>query len=207
MCGVDELMENCDLVNNIFPVRTFELQVGFQAQYPLRIPQPDPQYALLTEFGYDDIIDNLDFDCFKARMRKRAVNSAIYIIERIGENTPRSKFETYCRFREYKQRLAITRACSRLNSPSRLNFPGDRFVMYVGSSTKCRIETRIKQHMGDNTQGKTYALHLKYWFAGECKLTIRQYQDNISRDVLQLIEDDLADQLKPAFGKMGGNNR
>ena len=75
--------------------------------------------------------------------------------------------------------------------------------MYVGSSTT-GIRKRIEQHLGDGNKN-TYALHLKYWFKGDWKITVREY--NVSKDVLQIIEDDLSDKLKPAFGKQGGNNK
>jgi len=76
-------------------------------------------------------------------------------------------------------------------------------MMYVGSSTT-GIRKRIEQHIGDGYKG-TYALHLRHWFNGTYKITIKQYDE--SKDVLQIIEDDLSDKLKPAFGKQGGNNR
>jgi len=76
--------------------------------------------------------------------------------------------------------------------------------MYVGSSTT-GVDKRIKQHIGDGPKG-TYALHLRHWFDGEYTVTIKQY-DNKLREVIQVIEDDLSDQLKPAFGKQGGNNK
>jgi len=37
------------------------------------------------------------------------------------------------------------------------------------------------------------------------KITIKEY--TVAKDVLQIIEDDLSDQLSPAFGKKGGNNK
>jgi len=66
------------------------------------------------------------------------------------------------------------------------------------------IKKRIKQHRGDGYEG-TYALHLKHWFKFQYKITVKQY--SVSKEVLQIIEDDLSDRLKPAFGKKGGNNK
>jgi len=117
------------------------------------------------------------------------MKQAIYIIEEIGgdiENT----FLQFSRFKEKKERK-----CAKLNAPSK--------VMYVGSSTT-GVKKRIEQHLGDGHEG-TYALHLKYWFSGNHKITIKQYE--VSKEVLQIIEDDLSDKLKPAFGKQGGNNK
>ena len=75
--------------------------------------------------------------------------------------------------------------------------------MYVGSSTT-GIKNRLKQHLGQGHKA-TYALHLNQWFQGQVKITIKQY--DVENQVLQLIEDDLSDQLKPAFGKLGANNK
>lgn len=75
--------------------------------------------------------------------------------------------------------------------------------MYVGSSTT-GVKKRIQQHMGDGHAG-TYALHLKHWFKANYRITIKQYSE--TKEVLQIIEDDLSESLKPAFGKQGGNNK
>jgi hypothetical protein len=45
----------------------------------------------------------------------------------------------------------------------------------------------------------------RYWFSGTYKITVRIY--DVPDDVLQIIEDDLSDRLKPAFGNQGGNNK
>jgi len=117
------------------------------------------------------------------------INKAIYIIEQI-DGDPRKTFKDFSLFRQLKER-----ACAKLNSPSK--------VMYVGSSTT-GLKNRIYQHIGDGPKG-TYALHLRHWFKEQYKVSIKVYDE--SADVLQIIEDDLSDQLKPAFGKSGGSNK
>ena len=117
------------------------------------------------------------------------IKQAIYVIEEIDGDIE----ETFHRFSRYKEKKE--RKCAKLNAPSQ--------VMYVGSSTT-GVRKRIEQHLGEGHVG-TYALHMKHWFAGKHKITIKQYC--VTREVLQIIEDDLADQLKPAFGKQGGNNK
>lgn len=117
------------------------------------------------------------------------IEQAIYVIEETkGDNE--STFLEFSRYKDKKERK-----CARLNAPSQ--------IMYVGSSTT-GVRKRIEQHMGEGHKG-TYALHLKYWFKGEYEITIKRY--NVTKEVLQIIEDDLSDRLKPAFGKQGGNNR
>lgn len=117
------------------------------------------------------------------------IDKAIYIIEQIAGD-PAETFKDFSLYRQRKER-----SCAKLNSPSK--------VMYVGSSTT-GLKNRICQHIGGGPKG-TYALHLKYWFKGQYQVSIKVY--NESSDVLQIIEDDLSDQLKPAFGKSGGSNK
>ncbi|MFJ5444890.1 GIY-YIG nuclease family protein [Methylobacillus methanolivorans] len=116
-------------------------------------------------------------------------DKAIYIIEEINGN-PEQTFLDFSRYKQKKER-----ACAKLNSPSS--------IMYVGSSTT-DVKKRIEQHMGQGHKG-TYALHLHHWFRGEYKIIIRQY--DVSNEVLQIIEDDISDRLRPAFGKQGSNNK
>lgn len=117
------------------------------------------------------------------------IDKAIYLIEQF-DGDPNQTFLDFTHYKEKKER-----ACAKLNAPSK--------VMYVGSSTT-GVRKRIEQHMGQGHKG-TYALHLSHWFSGKYTITVRQY--DVSDDVLQIIEDDLSDQLKPAFGKQGGNNK
>jgi hypothetical protein len=117
------------------------------------------------------------------------IERAIYIIEEVDGNAEKT-FVEFSRYKEKKER-----ACAKLNAPSS--------VMYVGSSTT-GVKKRIEQHMGQRNKG-TYALHLSRWFRGKYKVTVKQY--NVSDEVLQIIEDDLSDKLRPAFGKKGGNNK
>lgn len=119
------------------------------------------------------------------------IKKAIYIIEEVGGNTN----ETHKLLEKYKK--LKKRSCPKINKPSS--------IMYIGSSTTS-IKTRIKQHLGDGNKN-TYALHLKHWFKGNFKITIKEYDASVSREVLQIIEDDLSDKLKPAFGKLGANNK
>jgi Uri superfamily endonuclease len=115
--------------------------------------------------------------------------NAIYIIEEIGGDADK----TFIELSNYKK--AKQRACPRLNAPAQ--------VMYVGSSTT-GVKKRIEQHLGDGPKG-TYALHLKHWFNGRHRITIKVYDEPL--EVIQIIEDALSHDLAPAFGKRGGNNK
>jgi len=117
------------------------------------------------------------------------INNSIYIIEEI-DGDPKNTFENLKKYKNKKER-----ACPRLNKPSQ--------TMYVGSSTT-NLKKRIKEHLGEGSKS-TYSLQLKYWFKGNYKITIYTY--DISSNILQIIEDNLAYNFKPAFGKQGGNNK
>jgi hypothetical protein len=147
-------------------------------------------------------IDSLIENCKKAKAAKLVkefvlseisalddIEKAIYIIEELeGDNE-----KTFIDLSNYKK--TKKRACPKLNAPSP--------VMYVGSSTT-GIRRRIEQHLGDGPKG-TYALHLKHWFEGKHKITVKVFDEPI--EVIQIIEDALSHDLSPAFGKSGGNNK
>lgn len=117
------------------------------------------------------------------------INTAIYIIEEVGGN-PEVTFKNFDEFKKKKER-----ACAKLNSPSS--------CLYVGSSST-GVKKRLEQHLGHGNRS-TYALHLCHWFKGEYKITVLQY--DVPLKVLQILEDNLSEKLKPAFGKLGSNNR
>lgn len=121
----------------------------------------------------------------------KPVGNAIYVIREIGGDHAKTREA----FQEFK--AESPRKCPKLNahiSP----------VLYVGSSTSS-LQRRIKEHLGDGSPG-TYALNLKHWFAPR-RYEITIYEYNVPRDVLQIIEDSMAHDLKPMFGKMGSNGR
>ncbi|MDQ7797801.1 MAG: hypothetical protein RDU76_02500 [Candidatus Edwardsbacteria bacterium] len=76
--------------------------------------------------------------------------------------------------------------------------------LYVGSKIT-GIRGRIKQHIGtDNT--RTYAMHLKSWII-KCDTNIHieyySFDDSVSRETVQLMENTLWRQKKPLLGKLG----
>jgi Uri superfamily endonuclease len=148
-------------------------------------------------------LDDLIEDCRAAKKAKplkqfimgefhelKDIKSAIYIIRERNADTS-STFHAFQKFKKKKER-----ACAKLNHPSS--------TLYVGSSTT-GLMRRIKQHLGNGPKS-TYALHLSHW-AAEQEIEIEILQYNVPREVLQLIEDSISSELKPAFGKLGGNNK
>ena len=73
----------------------------------------------------------------------------------------------------------------------------------MGSSTT-GIKKRLLQHLDEGPKD-TYALHMSHWFKGKIISKIMEYDVELS--VLQIIEDSISYNLKPAFGKQGGNNK
>ncbi|ENX33340.1 hypothetical protein F889_03283 [Acinetobacter colistiniresistens] len=129
------------------------------------------------------------FDFYRAELTQKNT-SAIYIIKEINGDPK----QTHSKFEQFKSNKEV--ACPKLNRDA-------SEVLYVGSSSK-NVINRLKQHIL-GTHSKTYALRLANWFEGEYEIEIRTY--DVSSNVLQLIEDNLAHNLHPAFGKVGGNNK
>lgn len=82
-------------------------------------------------------------------------------------------------------------------------------TLYVGSKRKS-VSTRLVQHLGLNNKDKrrVYSLYLNDWwnFRGDITITIISFSSHVTNEQLQIIEDFYWDELKPFFGKKGGNN-
>lgn len=117
------------------------------------------------------------------------LREGIYIFRQLS-GSPGETFDRFLNFKSHN-----SRKCPKANAPN--------WTMYVGSSTT-GLKKRIAQHLGKGPEG-TYALHLEFWFEEAYEIEIKIY--NETREVLQIIEDDLSEELKPAFGKQGGNNK
>ncbi|EHU1441371.1 hypothetical protein A1Z85_RS11235 [Acinetobacter baumannii] len=122
--------------------------------------------------------------------------SAIYIIREIG-GCPLKTFNDFTSFKE-EEGLKGEKGmrCAQPNGPSE--------ILYIGSSTT-GVRRRLREHTTKLGSLKTSALRLNNWFKGQYQIHIKEY--DVSRDVLQLIEDNLAFELKPAFGKRGPNGK
>jgi|TARA_B100001093_G_scaffold294426_1_gene280834 Uri superfamily endonuclease len=119
------------------------------------------------------------------------IKKAIYIIEETSTNKE-TLFNDFVTYKKLK-----LRACAKANSPSS--------ILYVGSSTT-GVKKRIEQHLGYGPE-KTYALHLKHWLKDLVNIRISVKEFDAPSEVIQLIEDSLSYDLRPAFGKRGGNNK
>ena len=78
--------------------------------------------------------------------------------------------------------------------------------VYVGSCTKIKLGDRFKQHCGYGHHS-TYSLQLSKWI-GDDELTFTfAYVEMPDALIAQQLEDQLHRELKPIFGKSGGNNK
>ncbi|MGA1806242.1 hypothetical protein VHN57_15185 [Sphingobium sp. WW5] len=76
-------------------------------------------------------------------------------------------------------------------------------TLYVGSSRS--LVKRLLEHMGHGAE-KTYALHMRHWATdidGELSISATFLPYEISKDVLCAVEDALARNARPMFGRRG----
>jgi len=118
------------------------------------------------------------------------IKTAIYVVE-LTSGDPEKIFLDFVAYRNKSDR-----ACAKLNAPSN--------TLYVGSSTT-GVKNRIRQHLGDGHR-RTSALHLQKWCEGNYQIRVLVYP-SIKQQVLQIVEDSMSHELKPAFGKSGPNNK
>jgi hypothetical protein len=98
-------------------------------------------------------------------------------------------------YKAAKDKKLDNRAYARLHQPSS--------VLYVGSSQS--LESRIKQHFGYATKS-IFAMQLCHWLPDRHdKINIKAYSfgKDIQQCVLQTIEDELWNRLKPMLGRQG----
>lgn len=120
-------------------------------------------------------------------------NSSIYTVwatQTENYPNPESIFEAMAEYKKTKQR-----SCPKVNSPN--------WCLYVGSCIT-NLKRRINDHLGYGNE-LTSALQLSHWYYGFWKIEVCEY--NTSKEIIQIIEDSLAYDLKPAFGKRGPNNK
>ena len=124
------------------------------------------------------------------------VAKAIYIIKSQSDNLS-----------ETSDHLKNLKSKKKFKYP-KINQVQNSNVLYVGSSST-NLRSRLKQHL-DQGPRSTYALHMKTWdeeHRSDIEIEVRYYDENLSRDVLQIIEDALRHELNPIFGKAGPNGK
>ena len=99
-----------------------------------------------------------------------------------------------------KEENSANRALPRINPAA--DCPESR-VLYVGTSRN--TGARIRQHLGAGNAG-TYALHLSWWasgLAGSVQIDVHEYGQDTPDEMLVVLEEQLARELKPILGRRG----
>ena len=178
----DNLIENCLCAKQVKPHPAYETRLSLSL---------NGDYNFDADSNMKSLLEDLD----KLKLAGKSL-SFVYIIELVGEGDSRESNEKDRVFIDFSIfRKESDRKCSKINKPSN--------CLYVGSSVSS-ISGRLKQHLGSGNR-QTYSLHLSHWFRGKLSLTVKGY--DVSKDILQLIEDSFWHELVPAFGKSGANNK
>lgn len=123
-----------------------------------------------------------------------AGHPSIYWVELIGV----SPFDVVMQFQRAKMDKAL--ALPRLPKATLEN--PESHVMYVGSCQR-NVGTRLRQHL-QRTPVRTYALKLEAWFSGDVRFHVRFFElDQLTPRARFLLEDAIAHELRPLFGKRG----
>lgn len=120
----------------------------------------------------------------------------VYVFKEVGGD-PEKTFTEFAAYKTPDSKLE-----SAPGGLPRINTTSD--TLYVGSSRNT-LQSRLNDHIGSPTSRQTSAQRLKEWFTGEYQIEVRLF--DVNNDVLPIIEDNLSDVLKPAFGKQGGNSK
>jgi len=119
----------------------------------------------------------------------------IYIFEISNEINAE---QVYKNFKHSKDNKIEERAYARINDNiSR--------ILYVGSTTKSKFYSRVKQHLGFGTKG-TFALHVNFWrenLKGKINLICLKFDKTTHNKLIQTIEDSYWSKNLPMFGRQG----
>lgn len=171
----------------------------------------DLKYLKVNSILDDDIIfEKLPFDenCYDKIEKAKHV---IYYIEIISnwENTDAVKF-----FKDFKN-LKLSKEAKKL----KINFPQINSecssILYVGKSST-DFKSRIKYHCTVNSPS-TYAIHYEYWknkigfenikfeihYFQFDEAKFEQYDYELQKELLEIIESSLHLKLKPLLGRSG----
>jgi hypothetical protein len=78
-------------------------------------------------------------------------------------------------------------------------------ILYVGSTTKSKFHSRVKQHLGFGTK-RTFALHIDFWrenLKGKINLICLKFDKTTNDKLIQTIEDSYWSKNLPMFGRQG----
>lgn len=135
-------------------------------------------------------------------------NPLIYTIELTEVEKREMLLSTFFNFSRLNK--TKTKNLNRINHSKDNTTNNKSNFLYVGSSTSDFIG-RLKNHLGVRDSVRTYALHLSKWdnnLEYNIKIVVYQLKDKneaaINNYVVELIEQQIWDKLKPLFGKRSG---
>lgn len=160
----------------------------------------------------DKTLYSNDFRSLKSFKEKiifpKSKQPLIYTIELLDKKQRQELLETFKNFSVFNKTL--TKNETRINHSKDNTINNISNFLYVGSSTSDFI-SRMKDHLGVKKGKRTYALHLSKWDKNmEYTIRIVVYQvidkneNPVSNNVVELIEQQIWDKLKPLFGKRSG---
>lgn len=154
----------------------------------------------------DDFRNNI---LFKERVVfPKSKHPLIYTIELVNITKREKLLDSFKDFSVFNKKLI--KNSTRINHSKDNTINNNSNYLYVGSSTSDFI-SRIKDHLGVKNGKRTYALHLSKWDKNleyTIKITTYQVIDKnehpVSNNIVELIEQQIWDKLKPLFGKRSG---
>lgn len=155
--------------------------------------------------------DKKDIEGLLKSITKHFTNDVIYKIELLEVDNKKEIIES---FEKAKDNKVENRAFSKFNTENKetiINGKSNSITLYIGSSNKKRIYTRMRCHFGFGAK-RTYAIHLKSWLPKKVKHKISitflelSYQQNgvLKTNILELVEQALWYKEKPLLGKKSG---
>lgn len=155
--------------------------------------------------------DNKEIEQLLNPVCRSFTNNVIYKIELLEVI---NKAEVFKSFQKAKCNKIENRAYCKYNeenTPTILNGTNKTITLYIGSSNKKRVYTRMRCHLGIGAI-RTYGMHLKSWLPKNQKykvsitfLELNCTSDIVSKtNVLELVEEALWNKEKPLLGKKSG---
>ncbi len=160
----------------------------------------------------DKVLHSYDFrnsNIFKERVVfSKSKHPIIYTIELMDTAKKGVLVDTFQTFSRINK--TMTKNVNRINHSLDNSVNSNSNFLYVGSSIG-DFSGRLKNHLGVRKSVRTYSLHLSKWDTNlDYNIRVITYQvkskneNPVSNNIVELIEQQIWDKLKPLFGKRSG---
>nr|WP_199000915.1 hypothetical protein [Flavobacterium sp. ASV13] len=136
---------------------------------------------------------------------KHPIIYTIELIDTAKKGVLLDTFQTFSRINK-----TMTKNVTRINHSLDNSANNNSNFLYVGSSIG-DFSGRLKNHLGIRKSVRTYSLHLSKWDTNlDYNIRVVTYQvkdknkNPVSNNIVELIEQQIWDKLKPLFGKRSG---